>query len=309
MVPNYASAIILDNAVKAYNHSKSYLDASISLKEYAANFDAVSKDLYLLYGLSTVKPNNENFVQDIFVLGKGLSKSNLLNNIVELPSDQDNQFGFTITEILGSNTNIANCYVFAAVYLTATNSGIDVQFSLGKSVDDETGEVFILGKDVDIDTAKNILQFNNQIVFPQPDNTDQYTLLYKVILDISLYDGTEKNSRASIVVLDERKPRSFYSISEENASAIITPSMFIFNTNHNFMLETQFNSLSQIVNDWVNLDSWDPDFATYWYNSEIPLPNDLKNFIISIGIDISYHIESTGIATKQAFGTPGLDYI
>ena len=69
------------------------------------------------------------------------------------------------------------------------------------------------------------------------------------------------------------------------------------------------DAISQVVNDWVNLDSWSPDFATYWYNSEQSLPADLKDFIISIGIDISYHINSIGIVTKQAFGTPGLDSI
>jgi hypothetical protein len=309
MVPNYASALILNNIVKAYNLSKSYSDSPISLKEFAANYDDVEKDLYLLYGLSPIKSNNEEFVQDILVLGKGLSKSNLLNNIVELPSAQNNQFGFQISEILGNNTDIADCYIFAAAYLTATTSGIDVKFSLGKSVDNKTGEVFILGRDVDLETAKNILQYNNQIVFPQPNNTDQYTLLFKMILDISIYDGTEKNSRVLISILDERKPRSFYSVSEENAAAIITPAMFSFDKKYNFMVSTQFNALSQIVNDWVNLDSWDPDFATYWYNSQKPLPTDLKDFIISIGIDISYHIESTGIATKQVFGTARLDSI
>lgn len=309
MVPNYASALILNNIVKAYNLSKSYADSSISLKEFAANYDDVEKDLYLLYGLSPIKSNSEEFVQNILVLGKGLSKSNLLNNIVELPSTQGNQFGFQISEILGNNTDIADCYIFAAAYLSATTSGIDVKFSLGKSVENETGEVFILGRDVDLETAKNILQYNDQIVFPKPSNTDQYTLLFKMIIDISVYDGTEKNSRASILILDERKPRSFYSVSEENAAAIITPAMFSFEKKYNFMVSTQFDAISQVVNDWVNLDSWSPDFATYWYNSEQSLPADLKDFIISIGIDISYHINSIGIVTKQAFGTPGLDSI
>ena len=71
MVPNYASALILNNIVKAYNLSKSYADSSISLKEFAANYDDVEKDLYLLYGLSPIKSNSEEFVQDILVLGKG----------------------------------------------------------------------------------------------------------------------------------------------------------------------------------------------------------------------------------------------
>jgi hypothetical protein len=46
------------------------------LKEFTANYDDVEKDLYLLYGLSPIKSNSEDFVQDILVLGKGLSKSN-----------------------------------------------------------------------------------------------------------------------------------------------------------------------------------------------------------------------------------------
>lgn len=43
MYPNYASAVILNNAVKAYNLLNSKRDIVVSMEEFAANFDSVSK--------------------------------------------------------------------------------------------------------------------------------------------------------------------------------------------------------------------------------------------------------------------------
>lgn len=307
MEPNYASAVILNNAVKAYNHLISKRDISISMKEFVGNFDSVTKDLYLLYGLSNIHSNDSAFVNDTIVFGKGLIKSNLLNNIVELPSTNDKQFGFRITEILGANTQISNCYVFAAMYLTCDGSSAQTQFSLGKSANDEEGDVFILSKDIDIEEIKNIALYSTDIVYPEPSGSTQSTLLFKFILDVELYDGVDKNSRVFITVLDERKPRSFFSLSDEKASSIILPAMFRLTDNFDYMKTTFYNSLTQVVTDWIELDSWSPSFAHNWYDADPALPTELKNFIRDeIQYDLSWHLTHAGLISMQKLGSHGL---
>lgn len=307
MEPNYASAVILNNAVKAYNLISSKKDISISMEEFVANFDAVSKELYLLYGLSNVHSNNVEFVNDTLVLGKGLAKSNLLNNIVELPNENENQFGFRISEILGTNTEISDCYVFAALYLTCDGSVVETKFSLGKSVNDQDGDVFILSKDIDIEDAKNIALFSTDIIYPEPPGSMQNTLLYKFILDVNLYDGIDKNSRVFFTVIDERKPRSFFSLSDERAASIITPAMFRLVENFDYMKTIHYNSLSQVISDWIELDSWSPSFAHYWYDADPALPTELRNFIRDeIQYDLSWHLGPTGLSSSQIVGSHGL---
>jgi hypothetical protein len=307
MEPNYASAVILNNAVKAYNIINSKRDIVISMEEFAANFDAVSKNLYLLYGLSNIHSNNYSYVNDTLVFGKGLAKSNLINNIVELPSANDKQFGYRISEILGSNTEISNCYVFAALYLTCDGSTINTEFSLGKSVSDEEGDVFILSRDINIDDAMNIAIYSTDIIYPEPTGATQSTLLFKFIVDVELYDGIDKNSRAFFTVLDERKPRSFYSISDERASSIITPAMFALMDSFDYMNTIHYNSLTQVITDWIELDSWSPSFAHYWYDADPALPTELKNFIRDeIQYDLTWQITPTGLSSLQAVGSHGL---
>lgn len=307
MEPNYASAVILNNAVKSYNHISSKKDISVSMEEYVANFDAVSKDLYLLYGLSNINSNNVEFVNDTLVLGKGLAKSNLLNNIVELPSDSENQFGFRISEILGTNTQISDCYVFAALYLTCNGSVIETKFSLGKSVNDQDGDVFILSKDIDIEDVKNIASYSTDIIYPEPTGSLQNTILYKFILDVKLYDGIDKNSRVFFTVIDERKPRSFFSLSDEKAASIITPAMFRLVESFEYMKTVYYNSLFQIITDWVELDSWSTSFAHHWYDVDPGLPTELRNFIRDeIQYDLSWHLEPTGLSSSQTVGSHGL---
>lgn len=305
MQPNYASAVILNNAVKAYNILESKQDISVSMEEFAANFDSVQKDIYLLYGLKNISPNNSEFVNSILVFGKGLVKSNLLNNIVELPSTTTNQTGYRLTEILGNNTDISNCYVFAALYAICDGANISLEISLGKSALDKNGDVFIISNDIDLDSAKDIAYYSTDIVYPT--NAQQSVLLYKFIINVETYDGIDKNSRAFITIIDERKPRSFYSISDDKASSVMTPAMFKFADYYEYMRDIQYNSLTQVINDWINLDSWSPSFAHYWYAANPSLPAELKDFILyEIGYDLSWHITPGSLGSKQIMGAHGL---
>ena len=184
MSPNYASAVILDNLVFAWNETQSTIDFSLSNKEYALAYNSIERNVQLLFGLTSIKSNNKSFIQDIIVFGKGLDLNINTNNYVLIPNS-GNQFGFKITEILSEVDLVSNCYILGAAYLTTSLSGESVEFSLGKSKDDVNGSVFIISKDIDLDTMKKIMLFDDYIVFPEPtENPDNSVLLYKFIIDV-----------------------------------------------------------------------------------------------------------------------------
>jgi hypothetical protein len=127
MTPNYASAIMLNNLVKSYNISISSTDYAQSTVEYCLAIDN-ENSLKLNYGLSYLDPSKPEMMKNILVFGKGLSYNS--DTRVELPNETDNQFGFSASDILSNLTEISNCYVLGAAWLTSNDQ---IEFSLCKS--------------------------------------------------------------------------------------------------------------------------------------------------------------------------------
>lgn len=286
MSPSYSSAVILDNLVVALNKTQSTIDYSLSNKEYALAYNSISRNVQLLFGLSSIKSNNQSFIQDILVFGKGLD-SNINSLTYSLIPSSGNQLGFNITEILSEVDLVSDCYILGAAYLTTSESGESVQISLGKSKDDPNGSVFILSKDIDLETMKNLLLFDEYIVFPEPtDNSNNSVLLYKFLLDIDTYDSTIQNSRLLMYVFDYRKTRGLFGFTDENLSLIVTSNIILNDKNIDSLYSLQKSLLKDIVTKWINLP-WSPGFIEYWQTSEKAMPSYLKDFIYNeLGIVI-----------------------
>ena len=286
MSPNYASSVILDNLVFALNKTQSTIDFSLSNKEYALAYNSVERNIQLLFGLTSIKSNNQSFIQDIVVFGKGLDSNINSNSYVLLPSS-GNQIGFNITEILSEIDLASNCYILGAAYLTTSETEESIQFSLGKSKDDPNGSVFIISKDIDLDTMKNILLFDDYIIFPEPTaNSEDSVLLYKFIIDVDNYDSTIQNSRILMYVSDYRKTRGLFGFTDENLSLIVTSNIILNDKNINSLYNLQKSLIKDIVTKWINLP-WSPGFIEYWQTSEKAMPSYLRNFIYNeIGIVI-----------------------
>jgi hypothetical protein len=286
MSPNYASAVILDNIVFALNETQSTIDFSLSNKEYALAYNSVERNVQLLFGLTSIKSNNQSFIQDIIVFGKGLDSNINTNSYVLLPTT-GNQIGFDITEILSEVDVASNCYILGAAYLTTSESEESIQFSLGKSKDDPNGSVFIISKDIDLDIMKNIMLYDDYIIFPEPTaNSEDSVLLYKFIIDVDTYDSTIQNSRILMYVSDYRKTRGLFGFTDENLSLIVTSNIILNDKNINALYNLQKSLIKDIVNKWINLP-WSPGFIEYWQTSEKAMPSYLRNFIYNeIGIVI-----------------------
>lgn len=273
---NYASAIAMNNLVIALDQTFSTVDMALSSQEYALANNNMERNIQLLYGLSAIKSQNYNMVLDVLSFGKGLVKTSLSNTNIELPSG--NEQGFTIQQILGNLDLMSDGYIFGKIFLTSDITGGEaLTFVLARPSSDPSGSPLIISKDINIETAEEILRTSQELSF----TTDKtYAVeLYKFIADVSYYDQTIKNSRVFFKLLDGRKPRGYFGYTEEDISKLIISSII---RNYGIISEqynTQKNFTNQIITNWVGSSTWDPDFVSFWKNYEKSLPSRLLSYL------------------------------
>ncbi len=278
MAMNYASAVSMNNLVTALDKTKETLDYALSMQEYALNYNSVERNLQLLYGLSSIKTQNFNNVLDILCFGKGLVKTILSNTNLEFPTN--NEIGYTVSEVLGNLDTMSDGYVFGKIFLTSdTVDGQELVFSIARPVNNPSGYPLIISKDVDIETAEEII--SNSTEFSFTTTKDYQVELYKFIADVNYYDQSIKNSRVFFKLLDNRQPRGYFGYSEENLSRIVISSII-----RNYVLiseqyNTQKSLTFEIITSWVSSSDWSPDFTSYWKSSAQPLPSRLLSYLSS----------------------------
>jgi len=278
MAMNYASAVTMNNLVLALDQTAKTVDMALASQEYALSYNTTERNLQLLYGISAIKSQNYNMILDVLSFGKGLVKTVLSTTNVELPTS--NEQGYTVQEVLGNIDTMSNGYIFGKVFLTSDSvDGEELIFSLAKPINDPNGSPLIISKDIDINTAEEIIRTSQELSF----TTDKtYNLeLYKFIADVSYYDQTIKNSRVFFKLIDERLPRGYFGYTEENISRMIISSIIRNYALISEQYNTQKNLTKDIISNWVGSSTWDPDFTTYWKSSGQLLPTRLLSYLSS----------------------------
>ena len=288
MSPNYASAYILNNLVKAYNKTYSTVDYASSIKEYSLALNNTEINLRLLYGISALYSNSSSNIEDILVFGKGLCKTNSLSNIVELPDAINNTESKSLSDILSTNTEISDCYVFGSIYLTTSGLGESIEISLAKFANDVSGPDVILAKDISFEEAKDILLNSTDIVFPEPTGSSNTSvLLYKIIIDVDVYKSIYREDRATIKIFDVRKPRGYFGLTDETLFATMATKILDADNDISTLQSTALDTVKGVVQKWVETASWSPDFVSYWTTADPAIPNELKDFFAAeLGIII-----------------------
>ena len=302
MTPNYASAIMLNNLVKSYNISISSTDYAQSTVEYCLAIDN-ENSLKLNYGLSYLDPSKPEMMKNILVFGKGLSYNS--DTRVELPNETDNQFGFSASDILSNLTEISNCYVLGAAWLTSNDQ---IEFSLCKSKLSLYENTCIYSKDISFEDIEDILKYNTDIVFPYPtNNSSSSVMLFKFILDVEKYVNEYKKDRVFIFVRDERKPRGYFGLPEEILYTKIAPRVIQANQDVLNLESDLLLNIKTLVQKWIDLDGWSPDFQTYWETANPQLPKELRDFISNeIGINVVFQFQPSSVISRQKLGTHSL---
>jgi len=302
VTPNYASALMLNNLVKSYNISLSSTDYAQSTVEYCLAINN-ENSLKLNYGLSYLDPSKPEMMKNILVFGKGLSYNSDIR--VELPNETDNQFGFSASDILDNLTDISNCYVLGAAWLTSND---EIEFSLCKSKFSLFGNTCIYSKDISFEDIEDILKYNTDIVFPYPtNNSSSSVMLFKFILDVEMYVNEYKKDRVFIFVRDERKPRGYFGLPEEILYTKIAPRVIQANQDIINLESDLLLNIKTLVQKWIDLDGWNPDFQTYWETANPQLPKELRDFISNeIGINVVFQFQPSSVISRQKLGTHSL---
>ncbi len=267
--PNIASAFILNELIKSYNSAYTTLDMALSNQEYAISYNEVERNLQLLHGLTYLYSNSSNDMSKIITFGKGL-----FQNLTSYNTDSVLTTEFSIIDLLGTNTDIQNCYAFGAFYLSDNDEIVNV---LGIPANSTRVEPLIISNDISLDEAIDLLKNNEVLYFPAP--TSNSVILYKYVISIDFYDGVLRNTRALMYLVDYRKPRGYFGFTDEKVSQSFTKNIINNKTYIYQLFSTLQNNVETIVRSWINLDSWDPSFVDYWENSTTPMPDELKTYI------------------------------
>ena len=159
---SFASANTMNNLVLALDKTQSTVDMALAVQEYALSDNSIERNLQLLYGLSAIKSQNNIYINDVLNFGKGYVKSSITGTNEEFPTN--NETGFTIFEVLGNIDTMSDGYVFGKVFLTSDISGLSITFSLARPINNPTGNPLIISKDIDIETAEEIIKNMPSIV-------------------------------------------------------------------------------------------------------------------------------------------------
>lgn len=267
--PNYASAHILNELVKSYDIAKTTTDMILSNQEYALAYNEVERSVQLLHGLTYLYSNSSDDLKKIITFGKGLYKNSTSYNTESLLTTK-----FSIIDLLGNNTEIQNCYVFGAFYLSDDD---DIHNVLALPIDSTRSEPLIIFNDVSVDEALELVKNNELLYFPLPSANS--VLLYKYVISVEYYDGVLENTKALMYLVDFRKPRGYFGFTDEKVSQSFTKNI-INNKSYIYQLfSTLQTNVETIIRSWINLDSWNPSFVDYWKNSTNPMPDELKTYI------------------------------
>lgn len=277
-VPNFESAIILNNLVKAYNITVSQLDFVSKLQSFAIGGTA-NTNPRLNYGFTSLSSNKYNQIYNKIVLSQGLLQNGEsdLKLLSFYPNLNTFQEGYKLSDIFSSNDDLSNCYILGGIYATLTGNNYTIDFRIAKSAGNVNGNDLIYSKDCSLDEIENILFFSNEISIPKPENTS--ILLFKFVIDVDKYYNDINLDRYIIYLYDLRAPEGFYGLGQENLLFSITNNMISGNQGIISVKNAELDNIKSIIQSWVNMESWYPDFESYWAVNERTLPDELLQFL------------------------------
>ena len=299
--PNPNSVYLINNMVVSLDILQKVVDLSKANKEYAIGKPDTSRPIDLAYGFAQTESTDPNKIQKIFTFGKGLeiSSSETIPQEIMPGSILNNELSFSIfpndpaTDIIqrqtisGNYEILSNCYAFGKVWLESyVDNGDTYNIVSASTFKGANGFTKVLSKDITLDEAK-LLILRNDLGDIEPlsdaslggyDNYN-YVDVYDFILDIEYYDGSYINSRVYLHMVDNRKIRGFFSFPYEAIAVYLTPQLIKNETNITKRYNKLKTEIINIINEWIKLTNWSPNFITYWQANSSLMPTRLKNFL------------------------------
>jgi hypothetical protein len=299
--PNPNTVYMMNNLVISLDILQEVTDLTKANKEYAIGKPDAIRPIDLAYGLAQTETTDPNKIDKIFTFGKGLEISNTetLPQLITTPAIVNNEISLSIfpsdpttdviqrQQISGEYEVLSNCYAFGKVFLESYEDGGYTYNSISAStLKGSNGFTRIISKDITIDEAKLMFIRNSfDAVEPLSDaslgayDSYKYIDIYDFILDIDYYDGTYQNSRVYLHTIDNRKIRGFFSFSLEQIAIFLTPQLIKNETNITKRYNKLRTEIINIINEWIRLTNWSPNFISYWQSNSSMMPARLKEFL------------------------------
>ena len=299
--PNPNTVYMMNNLVISLDILQDVTDFSKSNKEYAIGKPDVSRPIDLVYGVAQTETTDPNKINKIFTFGKGLelSDTETLPQLITTPSLVNNEMALSIfpsdpttdiiqrQQISGEYEVLSNCYAFGKIFLESYEDGGTTFNSISAStLKGANGFTRIISKDITLDEAKLLFIRNSfETIEPLSDaslgeyDSYKYIDIYDFILDIEYYDGIYKNSRVYLHMIDNRKIRGFFSFPLEQIAIYLTPQLIKNETNITKRYNKLRTEIINIINEWIRLSNWSPNFISYWQSNSSMMPARLKEFL------------------------------
>ena len=299
--PNPNIVYMMNNLVISLDILQDVVDQSKSNKEYSIGKPDAVRPIDLVYGLAQTETTDPNKINKLFTFGKGLelSSTETLPQLITTPALVNNEISFSIfpsdpttdiiqrQQISGEYEVLSNCYAFGKVFLESYEDGGDTFNSISAStLKGANGFTKIISKDITIDEAKLLFVRNSlDNIEPLSDaslggyDSYKYIDIYDFILEIEYYDGTYQNSRVYLHMIDNRKIRGFFSFPFEQIAIYLTPQLIKNETNITKRYDIIRTEIINIINEWMRLSNWSPNFISYWQSNSTMMPARLKEFL------------------------------
>lgn len=299
--PNPNTVYMMNNLVISLDLLQETTDLSKANKEYAIGKPDSVRPIDLVYGVAQTETTDPNKINKLFTFGKGveISDTETLPQLISTPALVNNEMSLSIfptdpttdiiqrQQISGEYEILSNCFAFGKIFLESYEDGGDTFNSISAStLKGANGFTRIISKDISIDEAKLLLLRETLgVIEPLSDASlgdypsYKYIDIYDFILEIDYYDGTYQNSRVYLHMVDNRKIRGFFSFPLEQIAIFLTPQLIKNETNITKRYNKIRTEIINIINEWIRLTNWSPNFISYWQTNSSMMPDRLKEFL------------------------------
>lgn len=282
MSPNKHTANVLDSMLRGRDLINSSKDTSLSLEEFAIGINLAVRDLDLCWGYASVEPKLATNYNKEAVISIGVTRQT--GDLLNIPTVES---GLSLSALLdiGGAEPLQNVYAFGSIFLQSNTAPTEptVVPLLLRGGSNGTGVRILMNKDFDIDTALSALQ-NGDIAAVTPPNSGFILEIYRFLMDITYYDSSASyKNRIQTHLIDVRKPRGWGGYAEENMGVTLIPAAI---ANYNGVINglgISENAVQNIINTWIALPTWEPDFLHYWQKSGSNImPDRLEQYLSEV---------------------------
>jgi hypothetical protein len=237
------------------------------------------RDLDLCWGYSIIEPKLAANYDKEAVISSGVAKNS--GALLQIPDDE---FGLSLSALLdvGGAEALQNVYALGSIFLESNSPPMSPSITplLLRGGANGVGRRMLINKDLDVETV--IDSFKNGD-FPKvvPPADSLAIEIYRFVMDISYYDAAESyKNRIKIYFIDLRKPRGWGGYAEENMGSILIPSTISNYSNVLNSINESEKAVKDIIETWVALTTWEPDFLNFWKKSGSNImPSRLEKYL------------------------------